>query len=846
MANGRPRTTLKDVVVEGSRNLVNWRQYIYPVTLSVVVLVLGVMVAVLTNPVTTEPALPLSDDDVGKKAVSEIRAVVDFSVPDVEATERKRREAEEAELSVYDFDVELGAEKIRRLREAFAAMANVIKQHEELQAGQVESKKNGNGAKALPGKLPKNDGPPKDDTSSERFEELSLDAKLDTRKDYFVRTLQVILSEREFRTLKKDRFSSKTLAVVSKLVQETMQRMIVANRELLAAESSRGITVRVVREGVPYEQHEVRGFAKILDVKEAQKRLERTATLELREGSGALRTAQISLAKSLISPNLNLNQAEGERRKEEAREAIKLLEEPIKKKTVIIASGDLITKSHIRKFQEMKAEISRQRGDSDPLELALGSILLVVIMLVITSRFSMKNIRSLKPQPKDLLLLGLVLFIFIVTTKIWFWTFGAIWNRFQLFQLESYYYAIPFAAGAMLVRFVLSSEITISFTVVASVIAGLLMESNIGFTVYCLVSSLVAAWAVASAKQRSSLFKAGAITGSANTCLAIGLSLFQGDFWSVVTFYNAIFAFSGGILVAMIVTATAPLIEIVFGYTTDIKLLELANLNHPLLKDLIVQAPGSYHHSVIVGSLVETAAESINCNPLLARVMAYYHDIGKVKSPNYFSENLRDSNNPHDKLKPSLSATVLKTHVKDGAELARNSRLGEPIIEAIVQHHGTSLIKFFYQKAKDNEDPENPVKEEEFRYPGPKPQTREVALVMLADSVEAAAKSLSDPSPARLQGLVQNMINRIFSDGQLNECDLTLKDLNEIARSFNKVLAGIYHHRPDYPQAAIKERETSDRKAKGSDTKNSHKRDSSERRPEESEKKEEDLKRLGM
>jgi putative nucleotidyltransferase with HDIG domain len=668
----------------------------------------------------------------------------------------------------------------------------------------------------------------------------SLEARLNARKDYFIRTLQVVVGEEDFRRLKENRFSEATLAAVTSLVEKVMQHMIVPSRELLAAERGRGITVRFIKEGVPYREREVVSFEKVLDLEEALERVESTAALELAQVSPLLRTTQVRLAKNLVASNLSFNRAETERRKQEAREEIQPLEIRIKKGTKIIRDGDLIERKHVLIFQEMK----KLTEVTNALEMALGTILLVILMLVVVTRFSAKNIRAFRTHPKDLLLLGLVLFVFLVTTKIWFWIFGAVWERFKLFPLESYYYAIPFAAGAMLIRFVLNSEMSLAFAAAASLLVGMLMENSIGYAIYCLVSSLVAAWAVASAKQRSSLLKAGAITGLCNIALAVGMSLFGGAFWSFQTLFNAIFAFSGGILAAMIVTASAPVIEVVFGYTTDIKLLELANLNHPLLKDLIVQAPGSYHHSIIVGSLVEGAAESIHCNPLLARVMAYYHDIGKVKSPTYFSENLRDTSNPHDKLKASLSATVIKKHVKDGAELARASKLGEPIVDAILQHHGTSLIKFFSQKAKDQEDPEDTVKEEEFRYPGPKPATREVALVLLADSVEAAAKSIQDPSPARLQGLVQNIINRIFVDGQLDDCEITLKDLHQIARAFNRVLSGIYHHRPDYPEPATKE--AAERPAKTTDPKMTAAKKEADKKKEEEKKREEDLKRLGM
>jgi putative nucleotidyltransferase with HDIG domain len=219
----------------------------------------------------------------------------------------------------------------------------------------------------------------------------------------------------------------------------------------------------------------------------------------------------------------------------------------------------------------------------------------------------------------------------------------------------------------------------------------------------------------------------------------------------------------------------------------------------------MIRAPGTYHHSILVGTMVEAAAEAIHANPLLARVAAYYHDIGKSSKPLYFIENMSGGENRHDKLSPSMSALILISHVKEGVELAREKRLGLPIIDIIRQHHGTALISYFFQKAKTVDDPEaRNVDERDFRYPGPKPQTREAGLVMLADCVEAASKTLIDPTPARVQGMVQKIINNIFIDGQLDECELTLKNLHDIAKSFNRILAGIYHHRIDYPEPAFK------------------------------------------
>ena len=208
----------------------------------------------------------------------------------------------------------------------------------------------------------------------------------------------------------------------------------------------------------------------------------------------------------------------------------------------------------------------------------------------------------------------------------------------------------------------------------------------------------------------------------------------------------------------VITAGTLPLVEMSFGYTTDIKLLELANLDRPLLRELMVQAPGTYHHSVIVSNMVEATAKAVNANPLLAKVAAYYHDIGKIKKPRYFIENQVDCENKHEKLAPSMSSLILISHVKDGVELAKKHKLGKEIIDIIRQHHGTSLISFFYEKAREQEEKKGgksvQVEEEDFRYPGPKPQTKEAGLVMLADVVEAASRTLMDPTAARIQGMV--------------------------------------------------------------------------------------------
>jgi putative nucleotidyltransferase with HDIG domain len=332
------------------------------------------------------------------------------------------------------------------------------------------------------------------------------------------------------------------------------------------------------------------------------------------------------------------------------------------------------------------------------------------------------------------------------------------------------------------------------------------MGNQLFFFIFTFIGSIIGAHKVARCEQRSILIKAGLTVGGSNVLLILSYYLISGNPFKMVLFADLIMGFLGGLLASVLVLGIVPIIESLFGYTTDIKLLELANMDNPILKDLILQAPGTYHHSIIVGSLVEAAAKSISANPLLARVSAYYHDIGKLKKPLYFIENAGGVENKHDHLTPSMSSLILISHVKDGVELARENGLGQRIAHIIQQHHGTSLISYFYQKAKEKEEAEpGSLDEKDFRYPGPKPQTKEAGIVMLGDAAEAASRTLSDPTPSRIRNLVRRITNSIFLDEQLEECELTLKDLQKIEESFSRILTAIFHQRIDYPASPAHE-----------------------------------------
>jgi putative nucleotidyltransferase with HDIG domain len=264
--------------------------------------------------------------------------------------------------------------------------------------------------------------------------------------------------------------------------------------------------------------------------------------------------------------------------------------------------------------------------------------------------------------------------------------------------------------------------------------------------------------------------------------------------------YGAALAFVGGAVgIGLLVSFALPPLETVFRVLTDVRLLELSNVNNPLLSELALKAPGTYNHSMTVGTLAEEAAKAIGANSLFCRVAAAYHDVGKMNKPEYFVENQRGSN-PHDRLTPSMSALIIASHVKDGIRLARQARLPEQIVDIIPQHHGTRLMTFFYDKARrQNSTSGREPNEDDFRYPGPKPRTREAAIFMLADGIEAAARTVDDATPNRLQEVIRKVANVIVLDGQLEECDLTFADLEKIEAALLRALTSMYHHRVEYP-----------------------------------------------
>jgi putative nucleotidyltransferase with HDIG domain len=361
---------------------------------------------------------------------------------------------------------------------------------------------------------------------------------------------------------------------------------------------------------------------------------------------------------------------------------------------------------------------------------------------------------------------------------------------------------IPVAAIGILVMLLYNDlHLALIMSFASSILVGFVLGNRFDLMIVYFTGSLVGAFSVKEARTRGQLINAGFMISVFQVLCIVLLDPYK-EFLLGRNFLFHYFRplFLNGFISAFIVMATLKIFEYLFGVVTSFSLLELSDFNHPLLKKMILEAPGTYHHSLFVGNLAEAAANTVGANTLLCRVGSYYHDIGKIDKPEYFTENQIFESNKHDDLEPTMSRLVIFNHVKNGVEMSKKYNLHPTIVDFIEGHHGKSLMHYFYQRAVAEAQEGEVVDEQTFRYPGPKPQTREVAIVMLADSVEGACRALEDPTPARIDELVRKIINNKFIDGQLDECTLTLKDLELIGMTFTRVLTAIYHTRVKYPE----------------------------------------------
>lgn len=498
----------------------------------------------------------------------------------------------------------------------------------------------------------------------------------------------------------------------------------------------------------------------------------------------------ISVISDLLTPNLVYDHETTEQRRQALLDEIQPYKVRIYRGERIVAKNERVTAAHAERLGAL-AQLRAERRDSDNVTgylFPIGGRLLFAVFCVAGMALHFYHFRPRYMRRTAVILLISILWVFVLAA-----------SRLALIMGWPFLYLIPLPLVAILITVLVDLGTALVSTVFLSILVGVVTGFSFPVFVVGLAVGMVSAYSVRTVRRRYDFYRP-ALYGSLAYVLAIvvieSLRYTETEGIILAAGYGVINAVASAVLCV----GFLPVFESLFGFTTDLTLLELSNFNHPLLKRLSLEAPGTYHHSIVIGNLAEAAAEAIGANALLARVGAYYHDIGKMEKPEYFVENMRHTKSKHDKLSPSMSALILERHVKGGKELALEHNLPDAVIDFIEQHHGTTVMSFFYHKAV-KQSPDEEVAEEEYRYPGPKPQSRETAILMLADSVEAVTRTLDDPKPGRVRTAIEKVVTDKFLAGQLEDCNLTLRDLHKIQEAFLKILIGVFHQRIDYPSA---------------------------------------------
>ena len=489
------------------------------------------------------------------------------------------------------------------------------------------------------------------------------------------------------------------------------------------------------------------------------------------------------LARDLIKPNSFYNAEKTDEAKLLARESVQPVSRTIAEGEIILREGDIVTSLDVEALSALglrQAEIEWQG--------VIGAVIFVLLITIVLGLYIFRFHQEYWGRWPRMLLLLLLLLLFILTAKL------------MVSDQATRSYLLPTAALSMLLTVLLGPQLAITVTVLFSVIVGFMAGGSLELATYALVGGLIASLSLSRVEKLNAFFWAGVYVALANLAVILAFRLPKQDYDAVQLLTLAGFSLVNGGLSASITLAGFYLLGTLFDITTSLQLMELARPTHPLLRQLLLKAPGTYHHSILVSNMAEEAAGRIGANALLARVGAYYHDIGKTVRPYFFVDNQVEGANVHERLDPRTSAQIIISHVTDGLDLAKKYRLPSKVRDFIAQHHGTSLATYFYRQALESDG--DKVNEEDFRYPGPKPQTKETAIIMLADSCEAAVRGERPDSLEGVEELIRKIIGSKMLDGQLDECDLTLHDLDEVRGAFVSILQGVFHPRIKYPEEA--------------------------------------------
>lgn len=458
----------------------------------------------------------------------------------------------------------------------------------------------------------------------------------------------------------------------------------------------------------------------------------------------------------------------------------------IKKNQIVVSEGEPVTAHQL----ELLGTLGLLSDSASALYIYIALGVLVIIVMYLQYGYIHKYYPAINKEFSKIVMISILNVFPVILARL----FGMMSN-----------YIIPLACMPMLITLLLNYKISLVFSMLNVILIGGAVGFNPNIIILAILNVVLGGTLLRKMQQRNDILYSSITVAVLSSILTFSVgTLTTNNFMEILA--DSTFAAAGAILSGILTIGVLPFFESTFDIVTNAKLLELSNPNNPLLKKLLMEAPGTYHHSILVANLAELAAEQVGGNPLLARIGAYYHDVGKTKRPYFFRENQFGKKNPHDRLKPEVSSKIIISHVKDGSELAKEYNLPKTIHDFIVTHHGETLVKYFYLTVKNNSENPDEVKEEDFKYPGPKPMSKEQGIVMLADSTEAAVRSINEPTEEKIEKMVNNIIDDKLATGQLDNCDLTLRDISKIKKCFLKALNGIHHERIEYPDDNKKEK----------------------------------------
>ncbi|BDU92923.1 HD family phosphohydrolase [Clostridium perfringens] len=458
----------------------------------------------------------------------------------------------------------------------------------------------------------------------------------------------------------------------------------------------------------------------------------------------------------------------------------------IKKNQIVVSEGEPVTAHQL----ELLGTLGLLSDSASALYIYIALGVLVIIVMYLQYGYIHKYYPAINKEFSKIVMISILNVFPVILARL----FGMMSN-----------YIIPLACMPMLITLLLNYKISLVFSMLNVILIGGAVGFNPNIIILAILNVVLGGTLLRKMQQRNDILYSSITVAVLSSILTFSVgTLTTNNFMEILA--DSTFAAAGAILSGILTIGVLPFFESTFDIVTNAKLLELSNPNNPLLKKLLMEAPGTYHHSILVANLAELAAEQVGGNPLLARIGAYYHDVGKTKRPYFFRENQFGKKNPHDRLKPEVSSKIIISHVKEGSELAKEYNLPKTIHDFIVTHHGETLVKYFYLTVKNNSENPEEVKEEDFKYPGPKPMSKEQGIVMLADSTEAAVRSINEPTEEKIEKMVNNIIDDKLASGQLDNCDLTLGDISKIKKCFLKALNGIHHERIEYPDDNKKEK----------------------------------------